>query len=192
LTDQGGGDRNDELLRRYLEEVAAEPLLTSMEESRLARLAIDGDDEAASRLVRGNLRLVVALAKRYVASGVPLLDLIQDGNLGLVQAVEKYDPTRGFVFRTYATWWIRQAITRGLANAGKGMLVGTLPDDVGARLQQAWDRLVGALGRQPTLAELADASGLTEQQVRDELSGPPLPPDDGDGGGDGPPPDHIV
>jgi RNA polymerase primary sigma factor len=185
LTDQGDGDRHDELLRRYLDEIAAEPLLNATEETDLARRAGSGDDVAAARLVRANLRLVVALAKRYVASGVPLLDLIQDGNLGLVQAVEKYDPGRGFVFRTYATWWIRQAITRGLANAGKGLLVGTLPDDLGQRLQETWDRLVGSLGRQPTMAELAEATGLTEQQVRDELSAPP--PDEEPG-----PPDHIV
>jgi RNA polymerase primary sigma factor len=173
MTDE---DRNEALLRRYLEEIASERVLSVTEEGELARLASDGDEQAATQLVRANLRLVVALAKRYVASGVPLLDLIQDGNLGLLQAVEKYDPGRGFVFRTYATWWIRQAITRGLANAGKGLLVGTLEDDVSERLQHAWDRLVGSLGRQPTLAELADASGLTQQQVRDELSPPPLDP----------------
>jgi RNA polymerase primary sigma factor len=174
LTDRGDGDRHDELLQRYLAEIAGEPLLTSLEETELARLATAGDDEAASRLVRANLRLVVALAKRYVASGVPLLDLIQEGNLGLVQAVEKFDPGRGFVFRTYATWWIRQAITRGLANAGKGLLVGTIEDDFGTQLQRAWDRLVGSLGRQPTMDELAADLGVSIGRVIDELSAPPF------------------
>ena len=167
------GDRQDDLLRRYLDEIASQPLLDADEERELAGRAASGDSDAAAQLVQANLRLVVALAKRYVASGIPLLDLIQDGNVGLVTAVEKYEPSRGFHFRTYATWWIRQAITRGLANAGKGLLVGTLPDDIGTRLQQAWDRLVGSLRRQPTIAELAEASGLSEQQVRDELGPPP-------------------
>jgi RNA polymerase primary sigma factor len=177
LSGRGDGDRNDDLLRQYLAEIAAAPLLTIEEETALANRAGLGDEEAAAKLVRANLRLVVALAKRYAASGVPLLDLIQDGNLGLVQAVEQYNPGRGFVFRTYATWWIRQAITRGLANAGRGLLVGTLPDDIGVRLQEAWDRLVATHGRQPTIAELSAASGLTPDEVRDELAPPPF--DDG-------------
>jgi RNA polymerase sigma factor (sigma-70 family) len=165
-------DRHDELLRRYLEELEAQPLLSADDELILGRRARRGDGEASSQLVKGNLRLVVAVAKRYRATGVPLLDLIQDGNLGLVQAVEKYDPDRGFSFRTYAMWWIRQAISRGLADAGKGLVV----HDLETRLQAAWDEVVRMQGRQPTLAELAAAVDDTEERVIEALGLPPQPP----------------
>ena len=166
-------ERHDELLRRYLEELEAQPLLSADDELALGRRAQQGDEEASSQLVKGNLRLVVAVAKRYRATGVPLLDLIQDGNLGLVQAVEKYDPDRGFSFRTYAMWWIRQAIARGLADAGKGLVL----HDLETRLQESWDDLVRVHGRQPTLAELADAVEAPVERVIEALGLPPQPPD---------------
>ena len=153
----------DELFRRYLEEVNAVPPLSRDDELRLGRLARDGDQDASRWLVQANLRLVVAIARRYRATGVPLLDLVQEGNLGLLQAVEGYDPDKGFAFTTYATWWIRQAITRSV--------------DLGldlseARLQEAWDRFVAEHGRQPTPADLADRLGVSEDRIRELLQPP--------------------
>ena len=157
-------DRHDELLRRYLAELTGQPLLEPDEELVLARSAKGGDAAAGEQLVRGNLRLVVALARRYAATGVPLLDLIQEGNLGLMQAVESFDPDKGFSFRTYATWWIRQAISKAAASPGPAFE---------RRVQRAWDLLVEANGRQPTVDELADAVGVDRDQIADLLAPPP-------------------
>ena len=156
-------DRHDDLLRRYLHELIDQPMLGPDEELALARSARGGDASAAEQLVRGNLRLVAALAKRYVATGVPMLDLIQEGNLGLVQAVESFDPDKGFSFRTYATWWIRQSIA-------KAALPGPSLEQ---RVQAAWDRFVEANGRQPTVDELATAVGLDPERIVDLLAPPP-------------------
>jgi DNA-directed RNA polymerase sigma subunit (sigma70/sigma32) len=173
-------DRHEELLRRYLTELDGQPQLTAEQEVELGRLVRSGDTEASQQLVQANLRLVVALARRYTATGMPLLDLIQDGNLGLMHAVDAYEPDRGFAFRTFAMWWIRQAITKGIANAGRGQLRASAPDGaVESQLQDAWDAYVSAHGRQPTLAELAAESGLTEARVTELLGSPPGPPDDG-------------
>ena len=114
--------------------------------------------------MRGNLRLVAALARRYAATGVPLLDLIQEGNLGLIQAVESFDPDKGFSFRTYATWWVRQAIAKAASVPGPELEV---------RVQRAWDRLVAAHGRQPTIDELATEVGVDREQIADLLAPPP-------------------
>jgi DNA-directed RNA polymerase sigma subunit (sigma70/sigma32) len=165
----GGGtpspeERHDELLRRYLQELAATPLLGADEELDLARSARGGDASAGEHLVKGNRRLVAALAKRYAATGVPMLDLIQEGNLGLLHAVESFDPDKGFSFRTYATWWIRQAIAKAASTPG--------PTFEG-RVQAAWDRLVEANGRQPTVDELATAVGVDREQIQDLLAPPP-------------------
>ena len=105
--------------RLYLDEIGVSPLLTADEEKVLARRARDGDDEARQRMIECNLRLVVKIAKRYANRGLPLLDLIEEGNLGLIRAVEKFDPERGFRFSTYATWWIRQSIERGIMNQSR-------------------------------------------------------------------------
>jgi len=164
----------DELFRRYLEEISQQPLLSRDEEVRLARLARDGDEAASKALVQANLRLVVAIAKRYRATGVPILDLVQEGNLGLLQAVEGYDPDKGFAFTTYATWWIRQAITKSIAAGGRSLSVDvvTRGELTAARLQEAWDAHVAAEGRQPTVAELAAAIGATEDRIRELLQPP--------------------
>ena len=114
--------------------------------------------------MRSNLRLVAALARRYAATGVPLLDLIQEGNLGLIHAVESFDPDKGFSFRTYATWWIRQAIAKAAAAPGP---------ELDVRVQQAWDTLVAANGRQPTVDELATEVGVDREQIVDLLGPPP-------------------
>lgn len=158
------------LLRRYLEEIAQHPPLAPEEELRLARLARDGAADAGETLIRSNLQLVVAIARRYAASGLPLLDLVQEGNLGLMQAVEGFDPERGFAFRTYAMWWIRSAIAAAVAEHA--------PSSSGADdpLQSAWDALVAANGRQPTIGELAAALRVSEDEVARLLGTPPPPP----------------
>ena len=102
--------------RLYLSEIGASPLLTADEEKKFARLALKGDESARQRMIESNLRLVVKISRRYINRGLPLLDLIEEGNLGLIHAVEKFDPERGFRFSTYATWWIRQTIERAIMN----------------------------------------------------------------------------
>src|SRR5687768_13002167 len=111
-----GGD--DDALERYLRDIGYQPALSETEERLLAALAATGDRDAERRLIQSNLRLVVRLARRYESSGVPLLDLIQEGNVGLMQALEHFDPDKGFRFSVYASWWIRQAINRGIAMTG--------------------------------------------------------------------------
>jgi DNA-directed RNA polymerase sigma subunit (sigma70/sigma32) len=154
----------DDLLRRYLEEAARQPVLGIEDDAALARSAHAGDTAAGETLVRGNLRLVAALAKRYAATGVPMLDLFQEGTLGLLQALESYDPDRGLSFRTYATWWIRQAIAEAASLPGP---------DLELRVQRAWDLFRGEHGRQPTIDELATAVGVDREQVADLLAPPP-------------------
>lgn len=168
-----GEDRHDELLRRYLEEISDAPVLSAEDELRLGEAARRGDAGAGEALVRANLKLVVAIARRYRASGVPLLDLVQEGNLGLMQAVEAFEPDRGFAFRSFAMWWIRQAISRGIAENG-----GILPAvDAAApfeiRLQDVWDGFVAHHGRQPTVAELAVDLGVDEASIVEVLGTPP-------------------
>src|SRR5690606_15919341 len=113
------GVRMDDPVRMYLKEIGRVPLLTSDEEVELAKRMEAGDEDAKKQLVEANLRLVVSIAKRYVGRGMQFLDLIQEGNLGLMKAVEKFDYTKGFKFSTYATWWIRQAITRSIADQAR-------------------------------------------------------------------------
>ncbi|HEX7166566.1 MAG TPA: sigma-70 family RNA polymerase sigma factor [Acidimicrobiales bacterium] len=163
-------DRDPELLR-YLQEAARQPLLSRDEERLLARRAASGDDEARSQLVSANLRLVVALARRYEASGVSLLDLIQEGNVGLVRAVDEWEPDRGFTFSVYATWWIRQALGSLVRQAVTPPLL--------AQVQDTWDSFVAHAGRQPTLAELAGETGLSEEEIVDLLGTPPGTPPEG-------------
>jgi DNA-directed RNA polymerase sigma subunit (sigma70/sigma32) len=155
------------LLRRYLQEIEQHPPLAADEELRLARLARDGDVDAGEALIRSNLQLVVAIARRFVATGLPLLDLVQEGNLGLMQAVEGFDPDRGFGFRTYAMWWIRSAIAGAVAEHSPAS---SAPPDP---LQVAWDALVARHGRHPTIAELAADLGMDEDEVARRLGAPP-------------------
>ena len=156
------------MLARYLEEIARHPPLEPDEELRLGRLAREGDVAAGERLVQANLQLVVAIARRYVATGWPLLDLVQEGNLGLMQAVDGFDPDRGFPFRTYAMWWIRQAISTAIEQHGNA------PPAPSDRLQEVWDALVAERRRQPTIAELAAGLGVSEERVRQLLGAPPV------------------
>jgi RNA polymerase sigma factor (sigma-70 family) len=138
--------------------------LSTTEQRELRHQAKVGRD-ATEQFLKANLRLVVSIAKKYQASGVPLLDLIQEGNLGLMHAVEKFDWRRGFKFSTYASWWIRQAITRGISNTGRTIRLPVHVTDKLIRLQRASDRLEGTLGRSPTRAELAAELDLSQEKV---------------------------
>ena len=187
----------EDLVRLYLTDIGQYPLLTKEGEVRLAQqieagveartaLAAKDDslaparkrelkrnlkrgDEAERTFVQSNLRLVVSIAKKYQASGLPLLDLIQEGNLGLMHAVEKFDWRKGFKFSTYATWWIRQAITRGIANTGRTIRLPVHAGDTLARLQKARSRLELKFGRQATLSELAAEVEMSEEKVTEAL-----------------------
>lgn len=150
----------------YLQEIGRHDLLTAEEEVELAKRVAEGDSEAARRLVEANLRLVVSIAKRYANRGVPLLDLIQEGNLGLMRAVEKFDYRKGYRFSTYATWWIRQAITRSFADQGNLIRLPVHVMESVNKMSSAERRLVQELGREPSEAEIAEELGEDEAKVR--------------------------
>jgi RNA polymerase primary sigma factor len=156
-----------ENLRVYLKEIARIPLLSREEESDLARRVRAGDAHAKSRLTEANLRLVVQIARRYLNRGLPLPDLIEEGNLGLLRAVEKFDGERGTRFSTYATWWIRQAIVRALANQARTIRLPVHVELLLGRYKREQQRLTQALERPPTMEELAAALGTTVEQLEE-------------------------
>jgi RNA polymerase sigma factor (sigma-70 family) len=187
----------EDLVRLYLSDIGQYPLLSKDDEVRLAQAIEEGTaarqelngcdheaavgrrrelrrtvrrgDDAQQAFVKSNLRLVVSIAKKYQASGLPLLDLIQEGNLGLMHAVEKFDWRKGFKFSTYATWWIRQAITRGIANTGRTIRLPVHAGDTLSRVQKARSRLELKLGRPPTQRELSVEVELPEDKVVEAL-----------------------
>jgi RNA polymerase primary sigma factor len=148
-------------LQLFLNEIARYPLLSAAEEVELAKRIERGDAQARERMIDSNLRLVVSIAKRYQGRDLPLADLIQEGVLGLIRAVEKFDWRKGFKFSTYATWWIRQAVQRGLANRTRTIRIPVYMAERGRRIARASDRLAAVLERPPTDEEIADASRLT-------------------------------
>ncbi len=150
----------DDPVRMYLKEIGRVSLLTKAQEVELAQAMEGGSDEARRHLTEANLRLVVSVAKKYLNRGLPLLDLIQEGNLGLIRAVEKFDWRRGFKFSTYATWWIRQAITRAIADKSRTIRIPVHIADTMNQLVRTSRNLVQELGREPTEAEVAAAMGL--------------------------------
>src|SRR5206468_6712051 len=156
-----------ENLRVYLKEIARIPLLSREEEAALARRVRAGDAEAKARFTEANLRLVVQIARRYLNRGLPLPALIEEGNLGLLRSVEKFDPERGTRFSTYATWWIRQAIVRALANQARTIRLPVHVELLLARYKREHQRLTQALERPPTMEELAGALGTTVEQVEE-------------------------
>jgi RNA polymerase primary sigma factor len=154
-------------LRLYLRSIGRVPLLSAEEEVALAKRIERGDVSAKQHMVEANLRLVVSIAKGYVGRGLTLLDLIQEGSLGLIRAVEKFDYRRGYKFSTYATWWIRQAVTRSLADKGRTIRIPVHMVERLNKLVHAERRLIQQLGREPTPAELADELDCTAREVRD-------------------------
>jgi RNA polymerase primary sigma factor len=184
----------DDLLQRYLQEIGAHPLLTAADEARLAQAMVEGGraearldaadydghearadlearvaeaGAARQRFIQANLRLVVSIAKRYQTAGLPLIDLVQEGNLGLMRAVEKFDHRKGFKFSTYATWWIRQAITRAVADKGRTIRVPVHVVETVGQVTRATVHLTRELRREPTVEEIAAATGLSPQRVAD-------------------------
>ncbi len=159
-------------LQLFLNEAGRYPLLTADEEVALAKRIERGDKEAKDRMVNSNLRLVVSIAKRYQGHGVALLDLIQEGTIGLIRAVEKFDWRRGFKFSTYATWWIRQAVQRGVANKARTIRIPTHVVEREQRIARAERKLITKLRRPPTSEELAKETRLSLKHVNEALAAP--------------------
>jgi RNA polymerase primary sigma factor len=161
---------NEDSLQLLIAEISSHPLLTAAEEVSLAKRIERGDVEAKHRMVESNLRLVVSIAKRYRGFGLPLLDLIQEGAIGLNRAVEKFDWRRGYKFSTYATWWIRQAIQRAISNHARTIRIPVHVLERRRKVELAVQRLEAELGRRPTRDELVATTGLTPRQIDDARS----------------------
>jgi RNA polymerase primary sigma factor len=163
--DASASDTVDNAIRQYLAEIGRFPLLTAAQEMQIARRVAEGDLEAQQRLVEANLRLVVSIAKRYNNQGLYLLDLVQEGNLGLIRAVQKFDPSRGFRFSTYATWWIRQAISRAAGEYTRTIHIPVHVVEMIYKIKRITRLLYQELGRDPDPAEIAQAANLTKERV---------------------------
>ncbi|OCA91140.1 RNA polymerase sigma factor RpoD [Bacillus sp. FJAT-27225] len=163
------GVKINDPVRMYLKEIGRVDLLTAEEEIQLANRIEKGDEEAKRRLAEANLRLVVSIAKRYVGRGMLFLDLIQEGNMGLIKAVEKFDYRKGFKFSTYATWWIRQAITRAIADQARTIRIPVHMVETINKLIRVQRQLLQDLGREPTPEEIAEDMDLTPDKVREIL-----------------------
>jgi len=157
----------DDTVRMYLREIGKFPLLTSQEEVVLAKRIVAGDMRAKHKLVNSNLRLVVSIAKKYTGRGMLFLDLVQEGNLGLIRAVEKFDHRKGYKFSTYATWWIRQAITRAIADQARTIRIPVHMVETINRLRKTSRQLLQKLGRKPTDKEIAKKSRISVEKVRE-------------------------
>ena len=159
----------DDPVRMYLKEIGRIKLLTPEEEQEIAKKMAEGDEDARKRMSEANLRLVVSIAKRYVGRGMQLLDLIQEGNLGLMKAVEKFDYTKGYKFSTYATWWIRQSITRAIADQARTIRIPVHMVETINRVLRTSYSMVQKLGREPTTKEIADELHIEESKVEEVL-----------------------
>ena len=157
----------DDPVRMYLKEIGKVPLLTAEQEQELAQRMLEGDEDAKKELIEANLRLVVSIAKRYLGRGMQFLDLIQEGNLGLIKAVDKFDHSKGFKFSTYATWWIRQAITRAIADQARTIRIPVHMVETINRLVREQRSLIQELGREPTVEEIAERMGMSVEKVRE-------------------------
>ena len=163
------GVSTEDPVRMYLKEIGNVPLLTTEQEVELAKRVEAGDEEAKKQLTEANLRLVVSIAKKYVGRGMPFLDLIQEGNMGLMKAVDKFDYTKGYKFSTYATWWIRQAITRGIADTGRTIRVPVHMVETISKTLRMTRTLLQELGREPTPEEVAERLNVSVSRVREVL-----------------------
>ena len=161
------GIGTEDPVRMYLKEIGTVPLLTADEELRLAKKKAEGDQAAKERLIEANLRLVVSIAKRYTGRGMSFLDLVQEGNLGLIKGVEKFDYTKGYKLSTYATWWIRQSVTRALADQARTIRVPVHMVETINKMSKMQRKLTLELGYEPSVTELANALDMTEEKVMD-------------------------
>ena len=159
------GIGTEDPVRMYLKEIGTVPLLTADEELRLAKKKAEGDQAAKERLIEANLRLVVSIAKRYTGRGMSFLDLVQEGNLGLIKGVEKFDYTKGYKLSTYATWWIRQSVTRALADQARTIRVPVHMVETINTMSKMQRKLTLELGYEPSVTELANALDMTEEKV---------------------------
>lgn len=157
----------DDPVKMYLKDIGKVPLLKPDEEIEIAKRMGEGDEEAKHKLSEANLRLVVSIAKRYVGRGMLFLDLIQEGNFGLMKAVEKFDYTKGYRFSTYATWWIKQSITRAIADQARTIRIPVHMYETINKLSRVTKQLVSTLGREPSTDEIAKEMGITEEKVRE-------------------------
>ncbi|MDO4325276.1 MAG: RNA polymerase sigma factor RpoD [bacterium] len=159
------GIGTEDPVRMYLKEIGTVPLLSAEEELRLAKRKAEGDESAKERLIEANLRLVVSIAKRYTGRGMSFLDLVQEGNLGLIKGVEKFDYTKGYKLSTYATWWIRQSVTRALADQARTIRVPVHMVETINKMSKMQRKLTLELGYEPSVTELAEALEMTEDKV---------------------------
>lgn len=157
----------DDPVKIHLREIGKIPLLSTEEELELAEKTVNGDEEAREKLIVANMRLVVSIAKHYVGRGMPLLDLIQEGYSGLIKAVEKFDYTKGYKFSTYATWWIRQSITRSIADQARTIRIPVHMVETISRVKKAQNKLLNENGHEPTTNEIAQELGMTPERVRE-------------------------
>lgn len=164
-TSQYLDDVSDDSVRLYLREIGKIPLLSAEEEMDLARRIIEGDKKAKDKMAEANMRLVVSIAKRYSGRGLDFLDLIQEGNTGLLRAVEKFDPDKGFKFSTYATWWIRQAITRAIADQARTIRIPVHMVETINKLLRTQRRMTQELNREPTIDELAKELDMEPEKI---------------------------
>ncbi|MCH7762031.1 sigma-70 family RNA polymerase sigma factor [candidate division TA06 bacterium] len=156
-----------EPIRQYLKEIKDIPLLTPEEEIRLSKLVRRGDAKARKEMIQANLRLVINIAKRYTHLGLPMMDLIEEGNMGLMKAVEKFDPRKGYRFSTYGAWWVKQYITRAIANQAKTIRVPVYMVETLSRLKKKQEALTQKLGRKPRTNELAKAMKLPMKKIKE-------------------------
>ncbi|MBF0387483.1 MAG: RNA polymerase sigma factor RpoD/SigA [Candidatus Omnitrophica bacterium] len=154
-------------IKAYLKDIRPIPLLTPEEEVDLARLVQEGDTEARDKMIRSNLRLVISIAKRYVNLGIPLSDLIEEGNIGLMRAVDKFDPEKGYRFSTYAAWWIKQGVSRSIIDQGKMIRVPVYMNEEIVRYKKTLETLTHKLGRKPQYGEVAKKMLISIDKVRD-------------------------
>ena len=165
ITDENVDQTADDSVKMYLREIGKIPLLSQEEEQELARRVVEGDKKARDKMIEANMRLVVSVAKKYSGRGLDFLDLIQEGNTGLLRAVEKFDPDKGFKFSTYATWWIRQAVTRAIADQARTIRIPVHMVETINKLLRASRKLTAELNREPTVEEIAKEMDIDVEKV---------------------------